>query len=200
MTSEEYVERCGGVQNLLIKAYNDVYCLDTIVAYNESIQNAGKALPKCGNVALAHICELLKTDLGLSIWKLYYDTDRNSNTIRNLNRDLDINHHIDPAHLQLSREVKELKSALGKMRNKYLAHNGAEKTAVSIEISLLKRALEEIRGKYNSLCYSDIDKRVCPLTDSVLYRISFDISLGLGTMIAQNLVPSDMGDPSRALL
>lgn len=194
--TEEYYRRYEELQCLLERAYVNIYALQEIEHYNESVQNGGHVLPKSSFDVLGHICELLKADLGLTIWKIYFDENpkAKANTIKSFLSYICKNcaNLVNGLHLpktSLPKEFSDTEQQLKTLRNEYLAHNDTEKQHTTIKISEMIAITEHLRKVLNGLCFSDIDKRATLITDQRLLKIRYSVSLGLGMMIYRNTFP-----------
>ncbi len=189
----EYFRKYEELQALLERAYVDIYSLEEIENYNKSSQKDGYVLTKSSFHVLGHLCELLKEDLGLTIWKIYIDDGR-ANTIKKLSTYIyqNCSNLVDVSSLpklRLSPELRQVESQLTMLRNNYLAHNDDEKKHTSIQLAEMVFIVEELRIKLNGLCFSDLDSRVTEITDQHLKSIKFDVSFGLGMMIHRSTFP-----------
>ena len=190
----EYYRRYEELQLLLEQAYVDIYSLEEIENYNKSIQRDGRAMMQsCFNV-LGHICELIKADLGLTIWKMYSDDDSKASTIKSLSSFVHQNcaEKIDVSalpNMSLSRGLRDAESRLKILRKNYLAHNDSQKLHVSIQLSEMVFIVDELRGKLNGLCFTDLNPRVSQITDKRLMSIKSNVSIGLGMMIYRSTIP-----------
>ena len=199
--SEEYYRRYEELRCLLERAYVDIYALQEIEHYNESVQKDGHVLPRSSFDVLGHICELLKADLGLTIWKIYFDENPKANTIKSFLSYICKNcaNLVNGLHLpktSLPKELRDTEKQLSILRKKHLAHNDAEKQHTTIKISELISITEHLRTVLNGLCFSDIDKRATVITDQRLLKIRCSVSLGLGMMIYRNTFPIEAEDES----
>lgn len=188
MANEEYLARYDELKNLLVKAYCDVYALQEIERYNKSVQNGGSALLKNSFNALEHICELLKADMGLTVWKMFSDENKKANTVRSLCRYL---HKLPEAEslnlklpkLTLPHELRTAERQLCSIRKNFLAHNDISKAYITIKIDDIVKILHCITDIMNALCFTQIDESAKPLTEQEQKAIQFNISFGLGLMI-----------------
>ena len=192
--SEEYYRRYEELQSLLERAYVDIYALQEIEKYNAFVQNDGYALPKSSFNVLRHISELLKVDLGLTVWKISIDNNQKANTIQHLSNYIRSScaNLVDVNHLPKTSFPKGLKNTanqLNTIRKNHLAHNDSEKQSVVIKISEIADMAEHLKTVLNGLCFSNIDKRAMMITDQDLRIIRNNVSLGLGMMIYRNTFP-----------
>ena len=77
----EYSDRYTGILELLISGYYDSFMLQAI----DEIRPESKDYVGVSFKMLRHISELLKRDLALVIWRIYFDSDSKANTVRQLN-------------------------------------------------------------------------------------------------------------------
>jgi hypothetical protein len=130
---DEYFQRYKALQALLEQAYVDIYALQEIERYNESVKEGNRALLKSSYNVLGHICELLKADLGLTIWKIHSDGNGKANTINKLrefinHNYLDLIHENEIPKMSLPKSLRTTEKKLSQLRNTFLAHNDAEKS------------------------------------------------------------------------
>ena len=189
----KYFRKYEELRCLLERAYVDIYSLEEIENYNKSAQNDGYFLTNSSFRVLGHISELLKTDLGLTICKVYTD-DGKVNTIKKLSTYIHQNcsNIVDVSSLPkmgLSQELCKVESHLTKLRNSFLAHNDDKKTHTSIQLAEMVSVVEELRRKLNRLCFVDLDSRATEITDQNLQSIKLDVSFGLGMMIHRSTFP-----------
>ena len=172
----EYSDRYTGILELLISGYYDAFMLQAI----DEIRPESKDYVGVSFKMLRHISELLKRDLALVIWKVFVDTDFRANTISQLRSFLGKNGvRIKKQTLSNADLVEHVKEA----RNSFLAHNDAEHSSVSIEISHLYTALDEIRSMLNELCFPEINDNVFPFSDQMKYKLSYEAKMGFGLFI-----------------
>jgi hypothetical protein len=129
---DDYYQRYEALQMLLERVYVNIYALQEIDRYNESAQGGDRALPKGCFYVLGHICELIKADLGLSIWKLFSDDNPRANTIKSLGRFLKENNHNlismgEIPKMSLPKTLRLSEERLSLLRKTFLAHNDAKK-------------------------------------------------------------------------
>ena len=109
---EEYYQRQSNIGALLLQAYLDKYILESIDEFKLSIS---KETPSgIGNTIfmIAHICDLTKRDLALTLWKVFYDDSDDANTIKKLNRYLFAHYKIKYKRYGLSLVVLGMGSLL----------------------------------------------------------------------------------------
>ena len=193
-TSDEYFKRYDMLKSLLVEAYINIYAIEEIDRYNHSIITEKMALTKSSLGILSHICDLLKSDLGNIIWKLYYDQDSDTNTIKHLNTFIYKNYAnsigtIRMPKMSLSDNLKNVGNELIILRNNFLSHNATDRSGISIQIDDLKTIVEELKNKLNGLCLPTVDARVTPITNQQLQALKLDVSFGLGIMINQSTFP-----------
>lgn len=194
MITEEYFCRYQELQNLLERVYVDIYSLQEIDQYNESLQKNRENLIKCSFNILGHICELLKADLGLTIWKIYIDNDKKANTIPHLasyiyNLSLENKSPIVRIKTSLPTELRDVSKRLSAIRKNYLAHNDLVKQHASVQLSEMIELAKYLHETMNGLCYVDLDERVSPISDQQLLSMKMNVSLGLGLMIHKSNIP-----------
>ena len=84
------------------------------------------------------------------------------------------------------------------IRHHGLAHNSITKGNTSITINSLKSILDEVRAKYNSLCFSQVDDRVNPIDDSTIYSMELRVRMGMNHVIQNSVLPIDSNNGGSA--
>lgn len=179
---EEYYQRQSNIGALLIQAYLDKYILDSIDEFKLSISK--ETPPGIGNTIfmIAHICDLTKRDLALTLWKVFYDDSTDANTIKKLNRYLFAHYKIKYKIIE-TENVKKIRPLIIRARHGFIAHNLMEDSGRVLQILDLLNALEDIRLYFNDLSLETIDYRVSALTDAQVYSLSFYEKMGLDLML-----------------
>ncbi len=180
--NEEYYDRYTELQDLVLRAYIDVLSLEEITSAVGTNQDSHIEMLDVSINALGHICELLKADMALTIWKIYYESYGWANNIGNLNRDF-FAPRGERRETKLPKDLKTYKAPIQTLRKEYLAHNSAEKSGTSISVQALRAVLDAIKDLLNGLCDPTLDSRVEPVTESALYTLDINVKLGLGTVI-----------------
>ncbi len=123
---EEYCRRYNSLYSLVLQAYADMYMLEAIT----ELRPDSNSLDPDAFYTLRHICELIKSDFALTIWKVLIDeNDREANTLRTLCTYLGqkfekrIKNKFSQSTLQIAKDIQAI-------RKKYLAHNDKEKSGV----------------------------------------------------------------------
>ena len=178
---EEYYQRQSNIGALLLQAYLDKYILESIDEFKLSIS---KETPSgIGNTIfmIAHICDLTKRDLALTLWKVFYDNSDDANTIKKLNRYLFAHYKIKYKIVE-TENVKKIRPLISRARHGFIAHNLMEDSGRVLQIQDLLNALEDIRVYFNNLSMEALDYRVSALTDARVYSLSFYEKMGLDLM------------------
>ena len=178
---EEYYQRQSNIGALLLQAYLDKYILESIDEFKLSIS---KETPSgIGNTIfmIAHICDLTKRDLALTLWKVFYDDSDDANTIKKLNRYLFAHYKIKYKIVE-TENVKKIRPLISRARHGFIAHNLMEDSGRVLQIQDLLNALEDIRVYFNNLSMEALDYRVSTLTDARVYSLSFYEKMGLDLM------------------
>lgn len=188
LPNEEYARRYIRIYALLKSAYMDKYLLEEIDRYTKELNNEKGIIDTRVYSVLTHLCELIKKDLCLIIWKVYCDTNTKANTLMSLGRFLtSITHKRYPT--ELSKELRRHKDTISNLRSKWLAHNDTTSTNDSIEIQVLYTILDELREILNSLC----DKKVCSsiaiLSDFELIPLKLNGVIGFTEMLYRDNRP-----------
>lgn len=179
---EEYYQRQSNIRSLLIQAYLDKYILDSIDEFKLSVSK--EASSGIGNTifVIAHICDLTKRDLALTLWKVFYDDSDDANTIKRLKRYLFAHYRIK-YRIRETENVKKIRPLIRRARHGFIAHNLMEDSGRVLQIQDLLNALEDIRLYFNDLSMEALDYRVSALTDAQVYSLSFFEKMGLDLML-----------------
>ena len=188
MIDGEYFRRYNELEQLIKCGYMDFYILKGIGEYNTIVSEKQKSLPKGSTLVFEHITEVLKQDFALTIWKLT-ENSPDANRIGTLEQYLRQNYNM-VSTIALSQKTKKLiQRELSTIRRDGLAHNSIIKSSVSIPITSLKDALDDVKNKFNSLCFPQIDDRIRPIMDAELYTMGFHVGVGVHWMIDHSAVP-----------
>jgi len=183
---DEYYSLCEELYHLILKAYIDKALLEAIEMNNSVIKQSLMVMERRSFNVLGHICELIKSDLALTIWKVYFDNDGKAGTLKKLSRLLrnSFNTATDNNHFaKLSKKYSGIQLELNILRNEFLSHNDQRKSGAKIELSDLYSVLDELKEMYNSLCDTSVDKRVRKITPQDTGAISFNSVLGFTQII-----------------
>lgn len=183
MRNDEYFERCNGLYYMILRAYADKALISTIENSTKSKDNETICLGKSSYNVLGHICELLKCDLALTIWKIYIDGNAKANTIKHLNsfvRKLGIG---TKKSTNLSNEHEAVCNDITSMRHTFLGHNDLNKCDKKIDVKTMYDILNAIKEMYNALCDIEIDDRVTRVEEKDIGGINLNAFLGLFPMI-----------------
>ncbi len=185
---EEYFKRYSELRDLIVAGYVDYYVLNSAEDYNRMVQNGHKSLPKDSFNVVGHVLEVIKTDLGMILWKLT-ENSSDSNRIGTLEQYLKRKYSL-VSSISFSPKTKRIiQKSLTEIRNDSLAHNSLEKRKASITIESLKEVLDEICKKFNSLCYKQIDDRVKPIEDMDKHTLNAHVKLGIHWMLVNSALP-----------
>lgn len=163
MIDDVYFERCNELYHLILKAYIDKNLIKTIEVKRSKMEK--------NFYVVGHVCELLKADLALTIWKIYLDNDKKANTIKNLNSYICTTYSKTKASTKLPKHYNESLKNLCEARSQFIAHNDISKCDTKITMNELYKILDEIRKIYNALCNESIDDRVIPILDCDIYAL-----------------------------
>ena len=161
MDDHEYVIRFNELYTLLERAYKDFYYLQAIGDINANV-----GFEDSTTNAISHICELLKTDLCLLIWKTCIDTGPDTNTLKSLKNAVYKTFNIKPKDKYFQSISKETMDAISRMRSQAIAHSVAERNLCSIKIDDLGKYLNDGINLLNDICIAE--KGVRPLVQLLL--------------------------------
>lgn len=183
MRNDGYFERCNGLYCMILRAYVDKALLVTMENSTKSENGGSMQLEKRSYHVLGHICELLKYDLALTIWKIYIDNNAKANTIKHLNGFVHKLGVENKKSTNLSKEHEAVCNDITSMRHAFLGHNDLKKCNKKIDVKTMYDILDEIKEMYNALCDSAIDDRVARVEEKDMSGINLNAFLGLFPMI-----------------
>ena len=191
MDQAEIDSRCGEIQFVITEMYKDYYMLQEIEKNNQAIQSGKNAYFSATKESLEHIVVLLKNDLGLNIWKIYYEGTGSSNSLSRLASELnkDRNNCGLPPIKRAKRDavVNSIEKPLQTMRNTVLAHLDINRNNSSIPIADLKHVLDVALVDFNSICDALLVEKY-KVSKIMLGQIEMYTALGFGKMIRNALV------------
>lgn len=183
MRNDEYFERCNGLYCMILRAYVDKALLVTMENSTKSENDGSMQLGKRSYHVLGHICELLKYDLALTIWKIYIDNNTKANTVKHLNGYMYKLKMGTKKSVNLSHNYDAVCDDIESMRHAFLGHNDLKKCNKKIDVKTMYDILDEIREVYNALCDPAIDDRVTRVEEKDVGGINLNAFLGLFPMI-----------------
>ncbi len=186
--NEEYFKRYTGLYNLILKSYVDKYLLEAIKIYNYNMKQGKATLTKNGFYILDHICELIKCDLALIIWKIYIDNNPKANTIQHLNTFVHKEGKGKRVSMSLAPQYGLICDNIKQVRSTFLAHDDLQQKGNPIKMEDLFDILDELREKFNVLCDEMIDDRVRPITKGDVGAISLKSFISFLSMIQNDAV------------
>ena len=146
----------------LFRNYNELYELilccykdiSVLKAY-EKLQNEKIDSYNIVSHISNHFVLLTQKDLALTLWKIYYDTDPNANTIpkfRNVINKLLRDSDCECKQVKQEKINKNTEDKLKMLRRQFLAHVDMERNNNRIEICELKELLDVICREFNRVC------------------------------------------------
>jgi len=183
---DNYYKKYDNIHSLLFKAYTDKYILQSIDSIKSKLPQEANDITHRMVFVLAHICELVKSDLALTIWKVFYDNGNDANTVKSLNRYLFATYKYKYKIIETD-NIKKIRPTINDARTGFIAHNLMDDTGRVLQTSDLFNALEDIRIIYNNLCIKDYDSRVEPLSNAELLHMIFAEKGGFDFPIMQIL-------------
>lgn len=186
--NEEYRQMYWNLFDLLQKAYMDRYLLEELSKYNEEIKQHENAYKTYSYSVIGHLFILLKNDLCLTLWKIYFDNDGDALTISKLNQHL---RQITGENYEskISKHLRIYDKAIDTVRDQYLAHNDKEKENVRVKLSDLYAIMDEICILLNGMCKRDVDSGVMLFSENTKKALKKRCTQGLANMIYHNDQP-----------
>ena len=179
---KDYYNRQSNIYSLLFQAYLDKNFLDSVDRFKSNLPKETTSEINNTIFVVAHICELAKRDLALTLWKAFYDDSNDANTVKKLNRYL-FEHYGLKNKVVETENIKKIRPLIKAARHGFIAHNLMDDTGRTLQISDLLNALEDVRTIFNDLSLKTIDYRVYPLTDEQTYSISFYEKMGFDPLL-----------------
>ena len=161
---EQIFRNYNELYSLILHCYKDISILD---GYKELQTKRAEIYNRIPNVS-NHIVQLVQKDLALTIWKIYFDGDKNANTIPKFrNRINDELRKIGFEYKQVKKGkiVGDVESKLVSMRRQVLAHTDMTRSNSRIEISDLEDMLNVMCKEFNNICNVIEDERVIGISD-----------------------------------
>ena len=189
MKDQEYVDRYNELYALLERAYKDYYYLQAIGDVDNRIGYEAIATKP-----LSHICELLKTDLCLIIWKTCIDTASDANTLNSLKNAVykDSYDITKRKYFQNANGKTGFKSLpISNMRSKAIAHNIRGRELDDVKIEALKQYLDEGIRLLNDICLEE--KGVKPFDGAHMLKIRYLSEGGLRKLLRDGAVEKSKG-------
>lgn len=183
MRNDDYFKRCDGLYHMILRAYVDKALLVTMESSAKSGNDGSMQLGQRSYHVLGHICELLKYDLALTIWKIYIDDNAKANTIKHLNSFVHKLGAGTKKSTNLSKEHEVVCNDITSMRHAFLGHNDLHQCNKKIDVKTMYDILNEIKEMYNALCNTAIDDRVTRVEEKDIGGINLNTFLGLFPMI-----------------
>lgn len=149
MDDKEYLDRYNELQAHIVRAYKDYYYLQTI-----GDLDARFGFEEATNDSLSHICELLKTDLCLLIWKSCIDTASDANTLKSLKNSICKEYGFRPKD-KYFQGLDDEEKTISSMRSMAIAHNLTERTLKNVKTESLGKYLFEGIRMLNGICLTD---------------------------------------------
>lgn len=162
------------LEKQLFRNYNELYELILCCYKDISILKAYEKLQKekndiynmVSNIS-NHFILLLQKDLALTLWKIYYDTDSNANTVpkfRNAINKLLRDNGCECNQVKQEKMNKSIEDKLKMMRRQFLAHTDMKRSGSKIEICELKELLDVICRDFNNVCEVVDDDRIVSIS------------------------------------
>ena len=180
MDNLEYANRYNEIHAVLHSAYIDLFYLIILRDYENENGEYRKDL--CS--PLIHICELLKRDLCLNLWKVCFDKDERANTLPHLKNLLYefYGKNIKTKYFQSKKkEINQIET----IRKTSLAHVDANRASLTIQVTSFETILHEARYYLNELCCTEISPDVNKFSNAELMHIQLDAKLRFGTILRQ---------------
>lgn len=157
---------------LILCCYNDVSILQEYDKLQKEKRDWYNVAPNISN----YFVRLVQKDLALTLWKIYYDTASNANTVskfRNTINKLRMNDDCSYKPVKKEKTNKSTEDKLKVMRREFLAHADMKRNSSKIEICELTELLEAICREFN---------RVCDVIDDDKFGSISEIDIGLQDM------------------
>ncbi len=163
------------LENQLFRNYNELYELIlccykdiSILKAYEKLQKEKSDLYNMVSHISNHFVLLVQKDLALTLWKIYYDTDSNANTvpkIRNAINKLLRDSGCECKQVKQEKINKSTEDKLKMLRRQFLAHVDMKRNNNRIEICELKELLDAICREFNNVCDVVDDDRIVNISE-----------------------------------
>ncbi len=195
MEKDEYIKWNSEVYCLLLRCYVDVAILEEVEHYHADASERRKGMIKASYDVVGHICEAIRCDLVLSLWKVYYDLDRSSRSLPNLRAAFRKYTRENSLYITVKKRRRtpfavEVGDELCHMREIYITEAVAPEFD-EIFLNKIKKILEIIRAQFNEICRPEIDEALIPINKAVLEKQRFHTSLGLSWLVGNSMVDWD---------
>lgn len=157
---------------------------------------------------LLHIEELHKIDMANCIWKVYFDSNKQSTTLPELYRQirptLDEDFSVD-----LPEECNGFGASIRSLRQKYFSHSDKKGTEHEIAVDDMKIVLDAITDRFNVLCEkAHLQFPITIITEQDISNTVPNVDEVLSSMIEKEAVwvstdqetPKELTDEEQALL
>ena len=186
--NEEYRRLYMELYDLLDRAYMDRYMLEELLNYREVVIQQTHEIKTRADYVLRHTFHVLKEDLCLTLWKVYFDTDKRAHTIKKMPHYL-VQTAQKRCNSKLSKEMAAYKSIIDTIRKQGLAHNDKDKSEAFVELHVLFQILDEIRSLFADMYDRSIDSTVFQMDDNHLRALKHYCSEGLKLMLYRDDQP-----------
>ena len=163
MDDKEYISRYNELYALMERAYKDYYYIQTIGDIDNRF-----GFEDMTTESISHICELLKTDMCLLIWKTCIDTGSDTNTLKSFKNAVFCTYGIKPKGKYFQDICGEEENTISEMRKNVIAHNISVKTK-NVKIDVLGQYLYTGINLLNDLCIKE--KGAKPFSANVMLQI-----------------------------
>ena len=136
---------------LILCCYKDISILKAYEELQKEKKELYNMFPRISN----HFVLLVQKDLALTLWKIYYDTDSNANTVpkfRNTINKLLRDSGCECKQVKQEKINKSTENKLKALRRQFLAHVDMKRNNGRIEICDLKDLLDTICREFNRIC------------------------------------------------
>lgn len=149
---------------LILCCYKDI----SILKAYEKLQNEESDSYNMVSHISNHFVLLVQKDLALTLWKIYYDTDSDANTVpkfRNAINKFLRDSGCECKQVKPEKINKSIEDKLKMMRRQFLAHVDMKRNGSKIEICELKELLDVICREFNSVCEVIDDDRIVNISE-----------------------------------
>lgn len=169
---------------LILQCYKDIAVLNYFIQLGEKKEKLQEEVL----LVAEHYIKLVQRDLALTIWKIKIDTNSNANTVsqfRNKINQLMKNNNLCVKQVKAIKLDKKIRDDINYIRSRYLAHTDMNRQDSKIEISDLKKALDDICTEFNNICRVIDDERVYEITPADKMTIDIKFSMGISHMLSE---------------
>lgn len=162
--NEQLFRNYNELYESILRCYQEISVLEAYEMLQKQQMDLYKRAFHISNLVVL----LSQKDLALTIWKVYFDTNKNANTVakfRNTINTLLKNSGCEDKTVKKEKINKIVLNKLMMMRRQFLAHTDMKRSDSIIKICELKDVLDDICREFNGVCDVIDDDRVVKISE-----------------------------------